>query len=154
MKILVIVKSKHIGNTMMIAEAMSEVAPVTICDLADVSYYKLNEYDIIGLGSGIYGGKHDKDLFKLVESFDNNSAYNFVFSTSGTGNKKYNEKLIKALESKNKIVIDSFACKGLDKFFIFKVVGGISKGHPDIDDFDSAQNFINQVINKYNQLKK
>jgi flavodoxin len=138
---------------MMIAEAMAEVAPVTICDLADVSYYKLNEYDIIGYGSGIYGGKHDKELFKLVKGLDNSKSYTFVFSTSGCGKEKYNNKLIKALENKGKIVLNSFSCKGLDRFFVFKLCGGISKGHPDVTDFDNAQNFILDVINKFNQSK-
>ena len=154
MKILIIVKSKHNDNTLKIAEAMSEAAPVTVTTLENASNYNLNEYDIVGYGSGIYFGKHDKELLKFIESIDSNKSYCFVFSTSGSKNfEKNNNYIIKLLESKNKVVLDSFACLGLDKFFIFALGGGINKTHPDINDFEAAQNFITRTVEKFNQAK-
>ncbi|MDE6104545.1 MAG: flavodoxin [Clostridia bacterium] len=153
MKILVVIKSKHQGNTQKIAEAMAEVAPVTITMLEDVKNYKLSEYDIVGFGSGIYFGKHDKELLKFVEGVCDKKAYSFVFSTSGTKSfEKNNSALVKLLESKNKVVLGSFGCQGLDKFFIFKLGGGLNKNHPDMEDFEAAQQFILDVIKKYNKL--
>ncbi|MDE7306293.1 MAG: flavodoxin [Clostridia bacterium] len=153
MKILIIVKSKHNENTLKIAEAMSEVAPVTVTELENANNYKLSEYDIVGFGSGIYFGKHDKELLKFVKNVCDKKAYSFVFSTSGSKNfEKNNRTLVKILESKNKVVLGSFGCTGLDKFFIFALGGGINKGHPDMDDFDAAQSFILEVIDKYNKL--
>ncbi|MDE7264916.1 MAG: flavodoxin, partial [Clostridia bacterium] len=137
-----------------VAEAMSEVAPVTVTALENANFYNLNEYDIIGYGSGIYFGKHDKELLKFIKSLDNNKSYCFVFSTSGSKSfEKNNKHIIRLLESKNKVVLDSFGCLGFDKFFIFALCGGLNKTHPDVDDFDSAQNFIMNVIEKYNQSK-
>ncbi|MDE7440204.1 MAG: flavodoxin [Clostridia bacterium] len=154
MKILIIVKSKHQENTLKIAEAMSEAAPVTVATLENAGNYNLNEYDIVGYGSGIYFGKHDKELIKFVEGIDNEKSYCFVFSTSGSKNfEKNNSYLIKLLESKNKVVLDSFACVGLDKFFIFALGGGLNKNRPDINDFEAAQNFISRLPDKYNQAK-
>ena len=153
MKILIVVKSKHNDNTLKIAEAMSEVAPVTITELDNVNNYKLSEYDIVGFGSGIYFGKHDKELLKFVKGVCDKKAYSFVFSTSGSKNfEKNNRTLVKLLESKNKVVLGSFGCTGLDKFFIFALGGGLNKGHPDADDFDAAQSFILEIIDKYNKL--
>ena len=153
MKILIVVKSKHQGNTQKIAEAMAEVAPVTITMLEDVKNYKLSEYDIVGFCSGIYFGKHDKELLKFVKGVCDKKAYSFVFSTSGTKSfEKNNSALIKLLESKNKVVLGSFGCQGLDKFFIFKLGGGLNKNHPDMEDFEAAQQFILDVIEKYNKL--
>ncbi|MDE6597188.1 MAG: flavodoxin [Clostridia bacterium] len=153
MKILIVVKSKHNDNTLKIAEAMSEVAPVTLTELENVSNYKLSEYDIVGFGSGIYFGKHDKELLKFVKSVCDKKAYSFVFSTSGSKNfEKNNRTLVKLLESKNKVVLGSFGCTGHDKFFIFALGGGLNKGHPNMDDFDAAQSFILEVIDKYNKL--
>ncbi len=153
MKILIVVKSSHNDNTMKIAEAMSEVAPVTVTTLDDVKNYTLSQFDIVGFGSGIYYGKHDKQLLKFVEGVCDKKKYSFVFSTSGSKNyEKNNSTLVKLLESKNKIVLGSFGCLGLDKFFIFRLFGGINKGHPNIDDFEAAQNFILGIIEKYNSL--
>ena len=124
MKILTIVESKHLGNTKKVAEAMAEVAPVTITDVENVSKYNLHDYDIVGFGSGIYYGKHDKSLTEFVNTLCDKKAYTFVFSTSGSsGFLKNNKALADLLESKNKIVLGSFGCKGLDKFFVFKLLG-------------------------------
>lgn len=155
MKILIVVKSKHQDNTMKIAEAMSEIAPVTVTESENAKLYNFGEYDIVGFGSGIYFGKHDKEIFNLVESVCDKLTYTFVFSTSGTKSFiKNNSALVKLLESKNKTVLGSFGCIGLDKFFIFSMLGGINKGHPDMEDFEAAQAFILDVTEKYKQLNK
>ena len=146
MKILLVVKSKHNDNTMKVAEAMSEAAPVTLTELSNASYYKLSEYDIVGFGSGIYFGKHDKELFKFVKALHDNKQFCFVFSTScSKAFDKNNSKLIKLLEHKNKTVLGSFGCLG--SFGILK------KEHPNIDDYDAAQNFILSAMEKYEKLK-
>ena len=155
MKILLIVKSTHQQNTLKIAEAMSEVAPLTVVELENVKSYNLSEYDIIGFGSGIYYGKHDKELIEFVETLKDINFYSFVISTSGTNNfEKYSKALVKSLENQNKTVLGTFGCKGLDKFFIFKLFGGLNKDHPNEADFDAAQQFIIEVIEKYEQLNK
>lgn len=154
MKILLIIKSKHQQNTLKIAEAMAEVAPITIVELENVKNYKLSEYDIVGFGSGIYFGKHDKALIEFVKSLCDKERYSFVISTSGSNNfSKNNRALVNLLKSKNKFVLGSFGCKGLDKFFIFKLFGGLNKTHPNEADFDAAQQFTIEVIEKYEQLK-
>lgn len=154
MKILLIIKSTHQQNTLKIAEAMSEVAPLTVVELENTKNFNLKDYDVVGFGSGIYFGKHDKELIKFVKSLSDNPAYSFVISTSGSKNyDKYNKKLTKLLEGKNTTVLGSFGCKGLDKFFIFSLFGGLNKGHPNETDFDAAQQFIIEVIEKYEQAQ-
>lgn len=154
MKILAVVESPHQGNTLKIAQAMAEIAPITITDIEHLPEYNLHDYDIVGFGSGIYFGRHDKKLMELVGKFCGKKAYSFVFSTSGSGSfEKNNKLLVDLLKSKNKIVLGTFGCKAFDKFGPFKLVGGINKGHPDADDFKSAQNFILDVIKKYEERK-
>ena len=154
MKILLIVKSTHQQNTLKIAEAMAEVAPLTVVELENAGNYNLFEYDVVGFGSGIYYGKHDKELIKFVEALPDKHLYSFVISTSGSAkHSKYNKALASLLEKKHKPVLGTFGCKGLDKFFVFKIVGGLNKTHPDENDFDNAQQFIIGIMEKYEQLK-
>lgn len=154
MKILAVVESKHKGNTLKIAKAMAEAAPVTITDIENAPKYNFNDYDIVGFGSGIYYGKHDKKLLEFVGKFCDTKAYAFVFSTSGSDSvEKNNKALVDLLKSKNKVVLGSFGCKGYDKYFIFKVVGGINKGHPDEQDLKNAQKFILDIMKKYEEEK-
>lgn len=150
MRILVIINSTHRQNTMKIAEAMAEAAPLTIIDVADADKYSVGDYDIIGYGSGIYAGKFGKKIIKHIDKNLEDLKNVFLFSTSGTGKETYNESLVAYLNANCKNVLGSFACKGLCKWFIFALGGGIAKGHPDIDDFDAAQAFIEKVIEKYN----
>ena len=131
MKILVFISSTHRQNTMKIAEAMAETAPITIADVKEAEKYNVRDFDIVGFGSGIYAGKFAKKIVNLID-------------------KNLDENLLSYLNANCKNVLGSFACKGLCKWFIFALVGGIAKGHPDMDDFDAAQTFIGQVIDKYN----
>lgn len=154
MKLLAIVHSTHMGNTMQIAEAMAEVAPLTIADFENAYKYNLAQYDAVGFGGGINAGSHDGKLLKFVEKLQSIPKYSFVFSTSAMGkNRKYNAKLIKLLSDRGSKVLGSFACKGLCKFFVFALVGGINKGRPNTDDFDAAQSFIEEVMAELERQK-
>lgn len=149
MKILIVVKSDHRQNTLKIAEAMSEAAPLTVVEFEEVSRFNLNDYDIVGFGSGIYAGKFNKKIVNLIKDNAENLTNTFVFSTSGTGKAAYNDAVVELLNNMGKNVLGSFCCKGLCKWFIFALVGGIAKGHPDAADFDAAQAFIAQILEKY-----
>lgn len=154
MKILIIVNSTHYQNTMKIAEAMAEAAPITIVDVDEAERYSVGDYDVVGYGSGIYAGKFGKKILNHIDRNLNNLKNVFLFSTSGTGKDKYNQGLVTFLNENGKNVLGSFACKGLCKWFIFALAGGIAKGHPDMVDFEAAQAFIKQVIKKYNLTNK
>ena len=148
MKILTVVDSTHLGNTMKIAEAMAEAADVKITTVDKAAEYCFGDFDLVGYGSGIYFGKHSKKLMELVEKQDSEKANVFVFSTSGTGNVKNNGALEELLKSKNKAVLGSFCCKGHDKFAMFKLVGGLNKGRPDDSDLENARQFIMDVVKR------
>ena len=155
MKLLAIVHSTHIGNTMQIAEAMAEIAPLTIAEFENADKYNLSQYDAVGFGGGINAGSHDEKLLKYVQNLETVPRYSFVFSTSATGkSRKYNAKLIKLLESRGSKVLGSFGCKGLCKFFIFALVGGVNKGRPNTDDFDAAQSFIEDIMKSVEREKQ
>ncbi len=130
---------------------MSEAAPTVIAELKDIQNYDIDKFDILGFGSGIYAGKINKNMTKFIKSSVHNKKV-FLFTTSGTGNyEKYNAATVKLLESNNNTVLGNFGCKGLCKWFIFALVGGIAKNHPDIDDFDAAQTFIEGVVENYSK---
>ena len=150
MKILAVVESTHLGNTLKIAEAMAEVAPITITNIENAPNYNFNDYDIVGFGSGIYFGKHDKRILEFVGSLCDKKAYSFVFSTSSaSGFLKNNSALVELLKKKNKVVLGSFGCRAHDKYSVFKLIGGINKGHPDKNDCKQAQKFILDVVKNY-----
>ena len=42
-------------------------------------------------------------------------------------------------------IVGEFSCKGFDTFGPFKLIGGISKGHPDKNDLDNAKAFFKEL---------
>ncbi len=150
MNILLVIESKHLGNTLKIAESMAEVAPITIVDTKKAQELDMKDFDIVGFGSGIYAGKHDKRILKFAQGLSDNEAYTFVISTSGGEDYDDNNKaLISILKKKNKTVLDVFSCKALNKFFILRFTGGLNKGLPSENDYKNAQTFIRNVNDNY-----
>ena len=67
MKILIVYMSYHHMNTEKIARAMAEVTGATLAKADEVDPGDLAVYDLIGLGSGIYGGKHHTSILALAD---------------------------------------------------------------------------------------
>lgn len=147
MKKLIIYSSVHHGNTEKIAKAMGTAIKADVIKAEDFDVNTIENYSLIGFGSGIYGGKMHKTMLKLVDTLpmvSNKKAY--VFSTSGMGKTDYNNGLSGILADKGFIIEGTFACKGFDTFGPFKLVGGIAKGRPNDEDILNAKNFVLKFI--------
>jgi flavodoxin len=144
MKTAIIYKSIHHGNTKKIAEVMAKTLEADLIDLKDANPDIINEYDLIGFGSGIYYYRPHKKLRKFVEGLDNvenKKAFTFITSGNGKPNKWLNEKLSK----KGFEVLGDFVCKGFDTYGPLKLVGGHNKGQPNEDDFKNAEIFVENL---------
>ncbi|WP_077368770.1 flavodoxin family protein [Anaerosalibacter sp. Marseille-P3206] len=149
MKTLIIYASIHHGNTEKIGRAMAETLNADIINVTDVSINELQNYDLIGFGSGIYGGKFHKTMFNLIEKLPSvANKKSFVFSTSSMEKKSYNKSIEEKLKEKGIVVIGSFSCKGYDTFGPFKFIGGIGKGRPNEEDIKKAQDFAEMMLRK------
>lgn len=147
MKTLIIVESKHCGNTRKIADAMAQaVTDTVVTDTEGVKSYDLHAFDLLGFGSGIYAGSFDKRILWLANRLGDEPTKAFVFSTSGGGDAAYNQKLIRLLKEKHKTVVGDFACKGLDKFFFLRLIGGVNKGCPTEEDLRNAGEFLQGLM--------
>lgn len=144
-KCLIVYYSYHHGNTKKVAEAMAEASGADCCPIEEVNNKNLNDYEVIGLGSGIAYHKHYKKLFETAEKMDLKGKNVFVFSTSGTGAKKDNMKLIEQVKSSGANVIGDFICKGFDTM-VLKFLGGISKSHPNDEDISNAKKFVLELV--------
>ena len=149
MKIGIIYKSVHHGNTKRIAEVIADSLDADLLDLKDVKVDVVKDYDLIGFGSGIYYSKPHKELMKFIEGLDNvENKKAFVFSTSGRGKPEFNSLLKEKLSGKGFEIIGEFSCKGFDTMGPFKLIGGLNKGKPDEEDFKSAERFANSLKEK------
>lgn len=152
MKSLIIYCSSYKNNTEKIARVFAEKTNSELINIKDANDVNIENYDMIGFGSGVYKENLSSKLFEIVDKLNLTGKSVFVFSTSGIGMKFYNNKLIKLLVSKGAINKGSFACKGslvaqeFSNNKIFDIVGRLSKGHPNDKDFRKAEEFIEKVV--------
>jgi flavodoxin/ADP-ribose pyrophosphatase YjhB (NUDIX family) len=149
MKTLIIYNSIHNNNTEKIAKAMAEELNADIIKSFELKNYDMSEYDLIGMGSGIYFGKHHASIINLVDKLQNieNKRF-FIFSTSGMGENvfnNFNKTLKDKINSKKGKVISIFNCLGYDSWGPMKYIGGLNKNRPNENDIEKARAFTSSL---------
>ena len=146
-KICIIYDSKHNMNTEKLVLSLKETYDsIDIIKVNNFDINTLNNYQKIGLASGIYWRKFSKNIEELLNKILDSDVKNLFFIyTSGVGRVRYEKKLIKRLEEKNKICLGIFSCKGFDNYGPFKLIGGINKGKPNEDDTQNLIKFLKNI---------
>ena len=157
MKSLLVLFSYHHNNTEKVANIFAKVLDAQIKTPQRINPEELQEYTLIGFGSGIYSGKHHKLLLDLADTLPqvtNRKA--FVFSTSAMSGKakvaKDHSLLREKLQSKGYMIVDEFSCKGFNTNSFLKYFGGMNKGRPNAEDLKHAEEFAENL--KQNLQKK
>ncbi len=156
MKSLLVLFSYHHKNTKKIANVFAKVLDAQIKTPQQINPEELQEYSLVGFGSGIYDGKHHKVLLDLADKLPqvtNRKA--FIFSTSGVTKKnqpKIHSLLKQKLQSKGYMIVDEFNCAGFNTNHVLKLIGGIQKGIPNAEDLKQAEEFAQNL--KQNLQKK
>ncbi len=146
MKTIIICESVSHGNTLKVANAMAGVFQARVVKPEEFDVGAVGEYDLIGLGSGIYHGKHHKNLLELAEKLPSADKSVFIFSTSGKGDISQHRKLASILSSKGYSNAGEFNCKGWDTWGPFKFIGGINKGLPNEAMLEQARDFAKSIV--------
>lgn len=149
-KILIIYCSKHRGNTYKIAKAISEELNATLKEIKDVTQNELEDYNLVGLGSGIYAFGMDRKLIRFIKKLEKSGEKKFfLFSTSADPNgSKYHKKAKKILKNKGFELVGEFNCQG--EYFplpFFKKIS-LNHGKPDVEDIKRARNFAREIFKK------
>lgn len=148
MRTVIVYASVHHGNTKKLVENIAEKCGVDLIDAVKQSKADLSVYDKIGFASGIYFSKfHQKILQFIAENLPKDKKIFLICTYGGSANYKSPESILK---EKRASIIGKFGCKGYDTFGPFKMLGGISKGHPDEKDLQDAVNFMSGLLSKNN----
>lgn len=155
MKSLIILYSYHHHNTEKIAEVLAKILDSEIKWPQELNLEELQEYDLVGFGSGIYSAKHHESLLELADELPEVKSKNaFLFSTAGiTGKSKVakdHSKLREKLEFKGYTVIDEFQCKGFNTNSFLRLFGGMNKGRPNAKDLKNAEEFAWNLKGTFN----
>jgi len=151
MKSLIVCYSYHHNNTQKIAEAMAKVLDTQVKTPQQTNPEELQEFDLVGFGSGIYAEKHHESLLELVDKLPQvTDKKAFIFSTSFVGvdslvfgriSSKFHTALREKLQSKGYTIVGEFNCKGFNTNRIYGRFGGMNKGRPNAEDLKHAEEF-------------
>ncbi len=153
MRALIIYISIHHSNTGKIARAMADILAADLLQAGQADVNTLSNYDLVGFGSGIYFGRHHKNLFQLIDKLPPvKHKKAFVFSTSGIGEipliNDFNRPLKKKLLEKGFDIAGVFSCRGFDTYGPMDVIGGMMKGRPNARDLKEAERFARALLEK------
>lgn len=152
---LVVVYSYHHGNTRKVADAVARVLGAEVRTPDQVTPDEVAEYDLVGLGSGIYSARHHESLLDLAEALPPAAGRRaFIFSTYGApavaagGDfvRNNHSRLRERLQAKGYAVAGEFACAGWNTNSFLKLFGGLNKGRPDADDLERARAFARGLL--------
>lgn len=146
MKIALCYCSVHHGNTRKVLEAMAQEQPVQLIDIASSDAVSLEDFDVIGFASGIYGFEMHQNLVKFAQQYlPTGKKVFFVYTyglTKGTGARALSE----LARQRGAILLGEYGCRGFDTFGPLKLIGGIAKGHPDDLDLQNARDFFQRIL--------
>jgi len=154
MKSLLVLYSYHHHNTEKIAKVFAKVLDAQIKAPQQINPEELQEYSLIGFGSGIYDQKHHISLLDLADKLPqvtNRKA--FIFSTNGVTRKfaidhsgdDPHSPLREKLQSKGYMIVDEFNCAGFNTNSFLKLFGGMNKGRPNAEDLKDAEEFAQNL---------
>ena len=167
MKCLLIVYSYHHNNTQKVAEVFAKVLNTEIKTPQQTNPEELQDYALVGFGSGIDTGKNYKELLDFADRLPQvTDKKAFVFSTSGmpvgiSGQQRVEEytrkchtTLKETLQSKGYTIVDEFGCAGFNTNNFLKYFGGINKGRPNEEDLKHAEAFAEKLKVKAKEKRK
>lgn len=158
LKTLIICKSVHHQNTAQVARSIASVLHADVVAPEDVSAEKLQGYDLVGFGSGIYFGRFHAALRHWISQLPPDASLRrraFVFSTSGLSVlwRCWHGPLKAQLKRKGFDVVAEFHCRGFDTVGPLWLLGGLNRHHPDERDLRNAAAFARSLRNAIQQLK-
>lgn len=150
MNTAIIYYSKHHENTKKLLDAIKKASSdeITLIDVTTTNSVDLEQYDIIGFASGIYYSKFEKRVLAFAKDYLPDGKDVFFIYTYGSENEGYTKAIRDALAGKNSRILGEYGCLGFDTFGPFKLIGGISKNHPNSEEIQGAISFYNNLCDK------
>lgn len=142
MKTAIVYYSQHHGNTKKLLDAIAEKHEVTLIDVTQTKECDLSGYDCIGLASGIYYTNFAKPLLSFADKYLPDNKQVFFIYTHGAPKGGFLKGIREITNKKHCKELGDYHTLGFDTYGPFKLVGGVSKGHPIEEEIAGAVRFF------------
>jgi flavodoxin len=152
--VLIILASARNSGTARIAHAIARELDAKVLSPQHVRPEDLQEYELIGFGSGIFDQMHHTSLLDAADRLPRLPGRKvFLFSTSGIsrqfalnhGIEDPHTPLRDILTAKGCTIVDEFNCAGFNDNSFLKLIGGMHKGRPNKKDLKNAAEFAKRL---------
>lgn len=147
MKTAILFESTHHGNTKALLDAIQARYEVTLID-ATGDVPSMEEYDVIGLASGIAYGKYYKQILAQAEAKLPKGKKVFFLYTAGKPADSQTNAMRAIAQAKGCACLGTFGCKGYDTYGPFKLIGGLNRGTPTEADKQAAVAFYGRMMSE------
>lgn len=146
MKTAILYESLYHGNTKKLCEAIKKEYDVTLLNVKedDIS---LEEYDLIGIASGIAYSKFYKEIEQVTKEKMPEGKNVFLMYTCGKPVHDFAKSIKNTLTLKKCNVLGTYYCKGHDTYGPLKLIVGINKKSPTEDEIQGAVSFYSEISN-------
>jgi flavodoxin len=143
MKTVIIHVSVHHHNTQAVAQAMGEAIGALVLTVDEAKGRNLAEFDLVGLGSGIFFSSHHRALLRCVRDHASLPRKAFLFSTAGLPwlHWVWHRALRQAVRRKEIAILGEACYPGWDTVGPLRWIGGIQRGHPNAHDLEQSRQF-------------
>lgn len=148
MRTAIVYYSKHHENTFKLLEAIDHDSRVMLIDVEKYTKADLSGYDAVGFASGIYYSRFQKDVLRFAkENLPQNAKVFFIY-TYGMMRRGYTRAIRDIAREKNATVLGEYGCQGFNTFGPLKLIGGMSKDHPNQEEISGAISFYRRLCEK------
>lgn len=106
----------------------------------------MEEYDVIGLASGIAFGKYYKNILAKAEARLPKGKRVFFLYTAGKPADTQTSAVRAIADAKGCECMGAFGCKGYDTYGPFKLIGGLNRGAPTQKDIQAVVEFYGRMM--------
>lgn len=145
-KTVIIYASTHHENTKKLVEAIADGYDIAQIDAEKQQQADLSKYDLIGFASGIDFGRFYDSVEQFLENCLPEGKQVFFLYTCAKVNDRFTKTIKEKAQKKNAVIVGEYGCKGFNTYGPWRLVGGMNKKHPSVNELNEAVRFYESLL--------
>ena len=144
MKTMIVYASRHHGSTEKLVQHLAAVFGLTLHNAEASAAVDYAGYDLIGFASGIDFGKFYPSVTQLAAQLPPDKQV-FALYTCARDQAKYGSEIASIAAERGCTFLGKYGCRGYNTYGPWKLIGGMNKQHPDVQELEAAVRFFGSL---------